>query len=125
MERDYAEPRQIAETPYYTGYATNGRVALMRQAEGDYMKALVQVQEIDGEGLEGLLGKRVLILCAAYFYHGTLVGVNDKFIKLDDAAIVYETGPWDGKTLKDAQKIGDGHYVMIGAIESFREEPRR
>lgn len=89
------------------------------------MKQIVQVMEVEGEGLDGLLGKRVLLMCAAYFYHGTLVGVNTDFVKLDDAAIVYETGPWNAKTLRDAQAIGDAHYVMRGAIESFREEPRR
>ena len=80
---------------------------------------------MDGEGLNGLLGKRVLLMCAAYFYHGTLVGVNDEFVKLDDCAIVYETGRWDAATYSDAQRLGDGHYVMKGAIESFREDSRR
>lgn len=89
------------------------------------MKTLVTVSEVKGEGLIGLLGKRVLVMCAAYFYHGTLVGVNDSYIKPDDAAIVYETGAWTDKALKDAQPMGNGHYVMIGAIESFREDARR
>ena len=89
------------------------------------MKTIVQVVEVEGEGLESLLGKRVLLMCAAYFYHGTLSGVNESFVKIDDCAIVYETGSWDGKTFVDAQRVGDGHYVMRQAIESFREDARR
>lgn len=89
------------------------------------MKQIVTVTEVNGEGLEALLGKRVLLMCANYFYHGTLVGVNDRFVKLDDAAIVYETGAWSNTALKDAQRVGDAHYVMTQSIESFREEVRR
>lgn len=89
------------------------------------MKTLVQVSEVEGEGLIALFGKRVLVMCSSYFYHGTLIGVNETCIKLDDAAIVYETGAWDGKALADAQRMGDAHYVMIQAIESFREDSRR
>lgn len=89
------------------------------------MKQVVKVVEVDGEGLEGLMGKRTLIMCVDYFYHGTLVGVNEKFVKLDDCAIVYETGAWSDKAFKDAQLVGDAHYVMTQAISSFREDNRR
>lgn len=37
------------------------------------MKKLVE--EVSGEGLEKLLGERVLIMCANYFYTGKLVAV--------------------------------------------------
>lgn len=85
------------------------------------MKKLVSVQEVEGEGLEGLLGEEVILMCANYFYSGKLVGVNESFVKLDGAKIVYETGEWSAKAWKDAQPIGDGHYIMKGAIESFRK----
>lgn len=83
------------------------------------MKQLVKVQEIEGEGLLGLMGQRVTLFCMNYFYTGELVGVNDKFVKLHDAAIVYETGPLDSKDWKDAQKLPNDLYVQTGAIESF------
>lgn len=81
------------------------------------MKNLI---EIPNEGLEGLLNKRVLLMCAGYFYEGKLVGVNDTFCKLEDAHIVYETGDWSGAQYKDIQKMHkDEWYVMKGLIESF------
>lgn len=85
------------------------------------MKQIIQVAEIDGEGLEAMLGKRALFMCACYFYCGNVVGVNSTCVKIDDCHLVYETGAWSDKSWKDAQKIGDGHYVQIAAIESFRE----
>lgn len=84
------------------------------------MKKLVQVQEIDGEGLESLLGERVLLMCAGYFYEGKLIGVNDSFVKLDDAAIVYGVGSWTDKAYSDIQKLNSKEwYVQRGLIESF------
>jgi hypothetical protein len=85
------------------------------------MKKLISVTEVAGEGLESLLGEEVILMCSNYFYAGKLVGVNATFVKLDGAHIVYETGPWDAKAWKDSQLIGDGHYVMQSAIESFRK----
>mgnify|MGYP003342329052 FL=1 len=85
------------------------------------MKQIVTVTEIDGEGLDALLGKNVLLMCMNYFYTGKLVGVNSTFVKLDNCSIVYETGPWTEKGFKDAQLVGDAHYVTTSSIESFRE----
>ena len=55
------------------------------------MKKLVEVSD---EGLEGLIGERVTLLCVNYFYTGDLVGVNDTCVLLENPAIVYETGDW-------------------------------
>jgi len=72
------------------------------------------------EGLESLLGEKVLLLCANYFYVGVLEGVNESCILLKDPAIVYETGPWTDKQYKDVQKLHvDKFYVQRSAIESF------
>lgn len=75
--------------------------------------------EVNNEGLVALLDQEVLIMCFNYFYAGTLVGVNDTFIKLENCHIVYETGPFTDKKYKDAQKIADEYYVQISAIESY------
>jgi hypothetical protein len=83
------------------------------------MKKLVAVTEVEGEGLEGLLGERVTLFCVNYIYTGDLVGVNPKFVKLENASIVYETGPLCDEKWKDAQALPKSVYVMTHAIESF------
>ena len=84
------------------------------------MKKLVSVTEVEGAGLIGLLGERVLLMCANYFYSGKLIGVNDSCVELEDPAIVYETGQWSNKTYQDEQKLQvKTWYVQVAAIESF------
>ena len=83
------------------------------------MKKLVKVEEVSGEGLVGLLGEKVILFCLNYFYAGTLAGVNDTFVLLEDAKIVYETGPFKDAAWKDAQAIGQPVYVMTDKIEAF------
>ena len=84
------------------------------------MKKLVSVTEIEGAGLEALLGENVLLMCAGYFYTGKLTGVNNTFVELSNPAIVYDTGKWsDSKnTLAETLPV-DTWYVQVAAIESF------
>ena len=77
------------------------------------------VQEVAGEGLESLLGERVILLCANYFYAGILAGVNTDDVLLDEASIVYETGPWGQKSWSDSQAVGFPLYVRTQAIEAY------
>ena len=83
------------------------------------MKKIVSVTEVDGEGLVALLGERVTLFCLNYIYEGRLSGVNEACVLLEDAAIVYETGPFSGTEFKDAQPIANVWYVQRSAIESF------
>ena len=83
------------------------------------MKKLVEVTEVEGEGLVALMGERVTLFCMNYIYTGKLVGVNDTFVKLENAAVVYETGAFTDKSWKDAQALPKDLYVMTGTIESF------
>ena len=85
------------------------------------MRKIVTVTEVEGEGLVSLLGKRTTLFCMNYIYTGTLAGVNDTCVLLEDAAIVYETGPLNTKDWKDAQALPGPFYVQIGAIEAFGE----
>lgn len=72
------------------------------------------------KGFQKLLGKRVLVLCAAYFYEGILIAVNKDYIKLSDAGIVYDTGRWSEKKYSDLQKLHQEEwYLQTGLIESF------
>lgn len=85
------------------------------------MKKIVTVTEVEGEGLDAFLGKKIMLMCMNYNYSGTVEGVNDTFIKLsgDDAVIVYETGEWIAKSWMDAQKVGAPIYVQRCKVEAF------
>jgi len=84
------------------------------------MKKIVEVTEVQGEGLEALLGQNVLIFCLNYIYTGKLTGVNETCVLLESPAIVYETGPYNQPGYKDAQLLHCAHwYVQRTAIESF------
>lgn len=81
-----------------------------------------QVSEIiDSEGGPmTLLGKDVYVSCSSYAYAGKLTGVNDKYIELSDPHIVYETGPWNGKSWKDAQKLPcSKSIVFLAQVENM------
>ena len=84
------------------------------------MKKLVSVQEVEGEGLEALLGEKITLFCMNYFYTGKLIGVNKTCILLEDPAIVYDTGAFDKKGYADCQPLHVKiFYVQIASIESF------
>ncbi len=83
------------------------------------MKKLVQFQEVEGEGMEALMGQNVTLFCGVYIYHGKLTGVNDEFVLIENAHIVYATGPFPDAKFKDAQKLGDEWRVQKSAIESY------
>lgn len=80
------------------------------------MKKLIEVND---EGLEGLMGQKVTFFCMNYFYTGTLAGVNDSCVLLEDPSIVYDTGEWSSTTWEDAQKLPGSIYVQCSAIEAF------
>jgi hypothetical protein len=83
------------------------------------------ITDVEGEGLESLLGKRVTLYCGVYIYTGDLVGVNASCVKLSNAGIVYETGPYfdkAGNFVKDwldYQRLPNDWYVSTQSIESF------
>ena len=81
------------------------------------MKCLVK--EVEGEGLESFLGQTITLFCGVYIYTGKLIGVNDTCVKLTDAKVVFETGPFGEKAWKDAQGLPHDWYVARQAIESF------
>lgn len=85
------------------------------------MKKVVTVTEVDDEGLMSLIGKRVTFFCMNYIYTGDLTGVNETCVLLENPAIVYETGAFDTKTWKDAQKLPNSIYIQLSAVEAFGE----
>jgi len=83
------------------------------------MKKLKEVIEVENEGMISLLGKRITVFGMIYIYTGDLVGVNETCIKLDNPAIVYETGAFTEEKWKDAQALPHSMYIQLSAIESF------
>jgi len=81
------------------------------------MKKLIE--QVEGEGLESLIGEDVVLWCLNYIYTGTLIGVNQTDVLLSNASVVYETGPLQDKEFKDAQALGTDWYVRTKAIESY------
>lgn len=80
------------------------------------MKVLVETKS---EGLISLVGKRVTFFTMNYIYTGTLVGVNTRDVKLEDAGIVYETGPFNDSNWKDYQKCPNPIYVRLNSVEAY------
>jgi len=78
-----------------------------------------KIVEVENEGLMGLIGETVTLLCMSYFYTGKLEGVNETCVLLSDPKIIYETGAWDKKDWTDAQSLPGPLYVQVSAIESF------
>ena len=83
------------------------------------MKRLMNVQEIEGQGLEALLGEKVTFFCLNYIYHGKLIGVNTTDVLLSQAYIVYETGAFNEKGFKDAQFVAKEFRLRTATIESY------
>lgn len=83
------------------------------------MKKLVKVEEVENEGLIGLMGENVTLFCLNYIYTGKLIGVNAEYVKLEKALVVYETGAFSDPKFKDAQALPHDFYIQKSAIESF------
>lgn len=88
------------------------------------MKRLVNVQEVENDGLVKLMGERVQLWCMNYIYTGKLTGVNEHDVVLEDAGVVYETGELTAAAFKDVQKIKHKElFVRTAAIESYTLAP--
>jgi hypothetical protein len=83
------------------------------------MKVLRTIEDDANEGLMSLIGQRVTFFGGNYIYTGDLMGVDDVEVRLDDPAIVYETGPFDTPSWKDAQKLPNTMYIRLSWVESY------
>jgi hypothetical protein len=68
---------------------------------------------------EKLIGQRITVFCAVYIYTGKLVEVDEHSLKLEDAAIVYETGAFDNDKWVDAQNLPQDWYIQKSMVESW------
>ena len=81
------------------------------------MKTIV---ETTNDGIESLLGKTIQVWCCNYIYQGHLSGVSDTTLKLENASVVYETGPLKGPN-KTSEELPAVWFVQLTAVESFGE----
>ena len=78
-----------------------------------------RIVEESGCGLEAMLGEKICLFCSIYIYTGKLSGVNDTHLELEDAKIVYETGPLASGEWEDAQPLSGEWRVQLSHIESW------
>jgi hypothetical protein len=71
------------------------------------------------QDLEDMIGQTLTFWCSRYIYHGEVKAVNDTFITLTDAGIVYETGELDESKAKDLQELPNDCHVLIQSIEAI------
>jgi len=75
---------------------------------------------VDNKGFGAFLGKKITLYCGIYIYCGTLLSADQKCLMLDNAQIVYNTGPHDTPDWEDAKEMPHKvWYVRTAAIESF------
>ena len=77
------------------------------------------IMSTSASGLESLLGTRITVWCMNYIYTGDLTGVGEDCIQLENAGVVYETGPLDSPAWRDMQRLPHALYIMRSSIESF------
>ena len=77
------------------------------------------IEQVEGEGIESLIGEHIKIWCCRYIYAGKLIGVNEKDILIEDAKIVYETGELKNSGFSDSQDLPSNWYIRTDSIESY------
>ncbi len=63
--------------------------------------------------------RKVCVIANSYIYYGTYRGSTDGFINLNDAYIIYDTGPWKDKEWKTAEYLGKECGINIAHVESW------
>ena len=71
------------------------------------------------KNFDNLVGKTYAFQCARYIYHGKVELVNETYIELTKAGIVYETGELKASKAEDRKELPSNVFVMKNAIESF------
>jgi len=82
------------------------------------MKRVVEVAPQES-GFLAVIGTKIVLFCGVYIYTGVLTSVNDDYLELSNALLVYETGELASGNWKDAQVLPAVWCVMRQAIESL------
>ena len=75
---------------------------------------------IEVEDFSDFEGKKLAFQCARYIYFGMVEKVNETFIELSDAKIVFDTGEFSNSEANDAQYLPKKKtYLMRQSIEAI------
>lgn len=75
--------------------------------------------------LQHMLNREIYVCCTGYAYAGVLETAGARSITIRAPSIVYETGPWDEKVWRDAQRLPTARaVVMLSQVESIFEVVR-
>jgi len=81
-------------------------------------KLIDDEETIEVDSINDFVGQKLAFQCARYIYFGKIKKVNEVFIELEDACIVYDTGEWSNSKASDIQKSPKGKiYLMRQSIE--------
>ena len=95
-----------------------GKCYEVSEEKMDEIEKLIDDEVIEIDSLNDFIGKKLAFQCARYIYFGKIKKVNEVFIELEDALIVYDTGEWSNSKASDAQKSPKGKiYLMRQSIE--------
>jgi hypothetical protein len=84
------------------------------------------VEEVGGEGLNDLLGKKIMVYSCRFFYTGTLKSFDSNYLTLSDAKIIYDTGTHqkDKTAWESVEDLWAKDWrIRLACVESFGEAP--
>lgn len=74
----------------------------------------------DTDALSSLLGENIVVRSVTFYYTGKLAGYDDKFLVLDDAAWIADTGRWSrflaGDQANEVEPYPGRCYVALGGV---------
>ncbi len=99
----------------------------IKQVPKQVERVIEKVTEMSSEIVEGdgglalLMGKRVNFHCINYNYQGLLTGINSSEVELTDCKVVFETGDYNAKEVKLAEKLPKPFYLRLSMVEGYWE----
>ena len=99
--------------------SVGGKSYEVSEEVADKIDELVGNEEVvEVDSISDFIGEKLAFQCARYIYFGKVKKVNEVFIELSDAEIVYDTGEWSSSEASDTQKSPKGIiYIMRQSIE--------
>jgi len=75
---------------------------------------------VEVESMSDFVGQKLAFQCARYIYFGKVEKVNETFIELSDAQMVFDTGEFSSKTPSNAQDLPkERTFLMRQSIENI------